>query len=118
MAESSAQVRMFSDDGMCVHNPVLMRRALEYVKAFDGVIAQHAQDPRLTEGAQMNEGVLSGELGLTGWPAVAEESIIARDVLLAEQPVASYDGGTPGFAPTKPGKGKGRENGFQPKSAK
>jgi dihydroorotase len=54
------------------------------VKAFDGVIAQHAQEPRLTEGAQMNEGALSGELGLTGWPAVAEESIIARDVLLAE----------------------------------
>jgi len=63
---------------------VIMRRALEYVKAFDGVIAQHAQEPRLTEGAQMNEGPLSGELGLTGWPAVAEEAIIARDVLLAE----------------------------------
>jgi dihydroorotase len=61
-----------------------MRRALEYVKAFDGVIAQHAQEPRLTEGAQMNEGRVSAELGLTGWPAVAEESIIARDVLLAE----------------------------------
>jgi len=61
-----------------------MRRALEYVKAFDGVIAQHAQDPRLTEGAQMNEGAVSAELGLAGWPAVAEESIIARDVLLAE----------------------------------
>jgi dihydroorotase len=60
-----------------------MRRALEYVKAFDGVIAQHAQEPRLTEGAQMNESALSGVLGLTGWPAVAEESIIARDVLLA-----------------------------------
>jgi dihydroorotase len=61
-----------------------MRRALEYVKAFDGVIAQHAQDPRLTEAAQMNEGAVSAELGLAGWPAVAEESIIARDVLLAE----------------------------------
>jgi dihydroorotase len=60
-----------------------MRRALEYVKAFDGVVAQHAQEPRLTEGAQMNEGVVSGVLGLRGWPAVAEESIIARDVLLA-----------------------------------
>jgi dihydroorotase len=60
-----------------------MRRALEYVRAFDGVIAQHAQEPRLTVGAQMNESVLSGQLGLTGWPAVAEESIIARDVLLA-----------------------------------
>ncbi|HZK05189.1 MAG TPA: dihydroorotase [Actinomycetaceae bacterium] len=83
MASSAAQVRMFSDDGMCVHDPVLMRRALEYVKAFGGVIAQHAQDPRLTEDAQMHEGDVSAELGLTGWPAVAEESIIARDVLLA-----------------------------------
>lgn len=84
MANSRAQVRVFSDDGKCVHDPVLMRRALEYVKAFDGVVAQHAQEPRLTEGAQMNEGRVSAELGLTGWPAVAEESIIARDVLLAE----------------------------------
>ena len=84
MAQSAAAVRVFSDDGHCVHDPLLMRRALEYVKAFDGVVAQHAQDPRLTEGAQMNEGELSGRLGLAGWPAVAEESIIARDVLLAE----------------------------------
>lgn len=84
MAHSAARVRVFSDDGLCVHDPLLMRRALEYVKAFDGVIAQHAQDPRLTEGAQMNEGELSGRLGLAGWPAVAEEAIIARDVLLAE----------------------------------
>lgn len=84
MANSRAQVRVFSDDGHCVFDPLIMRRALEYVKSFDGVIAQHAQDPRLTEGAQMNEGSVSAELGLTGWPAVAEESIIARDVLLAE----------------------------------
>ena len=84
MADSVAGVRVFSDDGKCVHDAVLMRRALEYVKAFDGVIAQHAQEPRLTEDAQMNEGPVSGELGLTGWPAVAEEAIIARDVLLAE----------------------------------
>jgi dihydroorotase len=84
MARSRANVRVFSDDGFCVSDPLIMRRALEYVKAFDGVIAQHAQEPRLTEGAQMNEGALSGELGLAGWPAVAEESIIARDVLLAE----------------------------------
>ncbi|GAA2480914.1 dihydroorotase [Streptomyces thermolineatus] len=83
MAESAAAVRVFSDDGKCVDDAVIMRRALEYVKAFDGVVAQHAQEPRLTEGAQMNEGTVSGELGLTGWPAVAEESIIARDVLLA-----------------------------------
>ena len=84
MAESRAQVRVFSDDGMCVWDPALMRRALEYVKTFNGVIAQHAQEPRLTENAQMNEGKVSAELGLAGWPAVAEESIIARDVLLAE----------------------------------
>jgi dihydroorotase len=83
MADSPAGVRVFSDDGHCVSDAVLMRRALEYVKAFDGVVAQHAQEPRLTEGAQMNEGELSGRLGLGGWPAVAEEAIIARDVLLA-----------------------------------
>lgn len=84
MADSDATVRVFSDDGRCVDDAVVMRRALEYVKAFDGVVAQHAQEPRLTAGAQMNEGALSGQLGLTGWPAVAEEAIIARDVLLAE----------------------------------
>jgi dihydroorotase len=83
MADSAARVRVFSDDGKCVSDPLLMRRALEYVKAFDGVVAQHAQEPRLTENAQMNEGELSGKLGLTGWPAVAEEAIIARDCLLA-----------------------------------
>ncbi|QSB16966.1 dihydroorotase [Natronosporangium hydrolyticum] len=84
MAESAAAVRIFSDDGHCVADPRLMRRALEYVKAFDGVIAQHAEEPRLTEGAQMHEGEVSARLGLTGWPAVAEEAIIARDALLAE----------------------------------
>ena len=83
MADSAARVRVFSDDGTCVSDAVLMRRALEYVKAFDGVVAQHAQEPRLTEDAQMNEGAMSGVLGMRGWPAVAEEAIIARDVLLA-----------------------------------
>ena len=83
MAHSKAAVRVFSDDGNCVSDPLVMRRALEYVKQFDGVIAQHAQDPRLTEGAQMHEGVISSTLGLKGWPSVAEESIIARDILLA-----------------------------------
>ncbi len=82
MADSAARVRVFSDDGRCVSDAVLMRRALEYVKAFDGVIAQHAQEPRLTDGAQLNEGEMSGRLGLTGWPAVAEEAVIARDCLL------------------------------------
>ena len=84
MSRSRAAVRVFSDDGKCVHDALLMRRALEYVATFDGVIAQHAQEPRLTEGAQMNEGAVSSELGLAGWPAVAEEAIIARDVLLAD----------------------------------
>jgi dihydroorotase len=84
MATSAATVRIFSDDGHCVADPRLMRRALEYVKAFDGVIAQHAEEPRLTEGAQLHEGEVATRLGLTGWPAVAEEAIIARDVLLAE----------------------------------
>jgi dihydroorotase len=83
MADSAARVRVFSDDGRCVADPLLMRRALEYVKAFDGVIAQHAQEPRLTEGAQLNEGEMAASLGLAGWPAVAEEAIIARDCLLA-----------------------------------
>ena len=84
MAESRARVRIFSDDGNCVFDPLVMRRALEYVKKFDGVIAQHAQEPRLTLGAQMNEGEISSKLGLKGWPAVAEEAIIARDVLIAD----------------------------------
>lgn len=84
MADSSARVRIFSDDGHCVFDPLVMRRALEYVKKFDGVIAQHAQEPALTVGSQMNEGFVSSQLGLKGWPAVAEEAIIARDILLAE----------------------------------
>lgn len=84
MAYSVARVRVFSDDGQCVFDPLVMRRALEYVKKFNGVIAQHAQEPRLTQGSQMNEGFVSSQLGLKGWPAIAEESIIARDVLLAD----------------------------------
>ena len=84
MARSAAQVRVFSDDGKCVHDSSLMRRALQQARSLDAVIAQHAQDPGLTEGAQMNDGPLAAALGLAGWPAVAEESIIARDVLLAE----------------------------------
>ena len=84
MADSNARVRVFSDDGNCVHDPLVMRRAIEYVKKFGGVIAQHAQEPALTKGAQMNEGDISSRLGLKGWPAVAEEAIIARDVLLVD----------------------------------
>ena len=85
MNASAAHVTVFSDDGKCVSDSLVMRRALEYVKAFGGVIAQHAQDPQLTVNAQMNESALSLKLGLTGWPAVAEEAIIARDVLLTEE---------------------------------
>jgi dihydroorotase len=84
MADSVARIRVFSDDGNCVSDPLVMRRALEYIKKFGGVIAQHAQDPRMTIGSQMNEGEISARLGLKGWPAVAEEAIIARDVLLAD----------------------------------
>ncbi len=84
MARSRAAVRLFSDDGSCVADPLLMRRALEYVALVDGVIAQHAEEPRLTAGAQLHEGAVSADLGLQGWPAVAEEAIIARDALLAE----------------------------------
>lgn len=84
MARSRARVRVFSDDGRCVHDARLMRRALEYIKPFGGVISQHAQDPRLADAsACCHEGELSGRLGLPGWPAVAEESVVARDVMLA-----------------------------------
>jgi dihydroorotase len=84
MARSRAGVRVFSDDGRCVADARLMRRALEYVRAFDGVIAQHAQDPQLAgPDACCHEGEISGRLGLPGWPRVAESSIVARDVQLA-----------------------------------
>jgi dihydroorotase len=85
MARSAAAVRVFSDDGRCVADAQLMRRALEYVKPFGAVIAQHAQDPGLAGAAACaHEGVVSGKLGLPGWPAVAEESVVARDVMLAQ----------------------------------
>ncbi|WP_462417674.1 dihydroorotase [Kytococcus sp. Marseille-QA3725] len=85
MAQSDARVRVFSDDGRCVHDARLMRRALEYLRAVDGVISQHSQDPRLADGtACCHEGEVSGRLGLPGWPEVAEETIIARDAMLAK----------------------------------
>ncbi len=84
MARSRARVRVFSDDGRCVHDARIMRRALDYVKAFGGLISQHAQDPRLADGAACcHEGELSGRLGLPGWPGAAEEVVVARDVMLA-----------------------------------
>ena len=85
MASSRAQVRIFSDDGRCVHDPLIMRRALEYASALDVVIAQHAEDHRLTAGAQAHEGEVASRLGLAGWPATAEETIVARDCALARE---------------------------------
>ncbi|MGE0838392.1 dihydroorotase [Pseudonocardia sp.] len=82
---SASGVRMFSDDGHCVNDPLVMRRALEYASALDVVIAQHAEDHRLTAGAQANEGVVASRLGLAGWPATAEETIVARDCALARE---------------------------------
>ena len=85
MARSSTRVRVFSDDGHCVSDARLMRRALEYVRAFDGVIAQHAQDPQLAGvSACCHEGEISGKLGLPGWPAAAEAIVVARDVQIAQ----------------------------------
>ncbi|OZM73006.1 dihydroorotase [Amycolatopsis antarctica] len=83
MAASAANVRVFSDDGKCVHDPLIMRRALEYSTSLDVVIAQHAEEPRLTVGAQAHEGEQAARLGYPGWPASAEESIVARDCILA-----------------------------------
>ncbi|MEV5647501.1 dihydroorotase [Nocardia sp. NPDC052254] len=83
MAAGDARVRIFSDDGKCVYDPLIMRRALEYAKSLDVLIAQHAEEPRLTEGAIAHEGPNAARLGLAGWPRAAEESIVARDALLA-----------------------------------
>jgi dihydroorotase len=85
MARSAAGVRVFSDDGHCVADPLMMRRALEYSTALGGVIAQHAEEPRLTVGAQAHEGERAARLGLAGWPAAAEEAIIARDAIMAAE---------------------------------
>ncbi|MGC5245730.1 dihydroorotase [Gordonia sp. DT219] len=83
MAAGAAGVRMFSDDGKCVHDPLMMRRALEYARGLDVLIAQHAEEPRLTKGSIAHEGPVAARLGLTGWPRAAEESIVVRDALLA-----------------------------------
>ena len=77
------RVRMFSDDGICVYDPLIMRRALEYATGLGVLIAQHAEEPRLTVGAVAHEGPNAARLGLAGWPRAAEESIVARDALLA-----------------------------------
>ncbi|HTM83810.1 MAG TPA: dihydroorotase, partial [Mycobacterium sp.] len=83
MAAGAAGVRMFSDDGLCVADPLVMRRALEYATGLGVLIAQHAEEPRLTVGSIAHEGPNAARLGLSGWPRVAEESIVARDALLA-----------------------------------
>jgi dihydroorotase len=83
MAAGIAQVRLFSDDGVCVADPLVMRRALEYAAGLGVLIAQHAEEPRLTAGAVAHEGPNAARLGLAGWPRAAEESIVARDALLA-----------------------------------
>jgi dihydroorotase len=83
MAAGAAQVRIFSDDGVCVHDPLVMRRALEYATGLGVLVAQHAEEPRLTVGAVAHEGPNAARLGLAGWPRAAEESIVARDALLA-----------------------------------
>ncbi|SFS18631.1 dihydroorotase [Agrococcus baldri] len=84
LAGSAARVRVFSDDGHCVADAELMRRALEHAASLGAVIAQHAQDPSLTRGSVMHESPLAAELGLTGWPSAAEAAIVARDAMLAE----------------------------------
>ncbi|MFE3052170.1 dihydroorotase [Nocardia sp. NPDC059239] len=83
MAAGVGGVRMFSDDGHCVYDPLIMRRALEYANSLGVLIAQHAEEPRLTKGAVAHEGPTASRLGLAGWPRAAEESIVARDALLA-----------------------------------
>ena len=79
---SQSHVRMFSDDGKCVNDPQIMRRAIEYAKAYDVLLAQHAEDHRLTDDASAHEGPMAAKLGLRGWPRVAEESVVARDMIM------------------------------------
>ena len=79
-----------SDDGRCVMNAAVMRRAMEYAKTFDLLVSQHCEDHHLTAGAQMHEGRISVKLGLRGWPREAEDIIVARDLILAERTGARY----------------------------
>src|SRR5581483_11336677 len=83
-ALAKAGVRMVSDDGAAVRSAEVMRRVFEYAKMYDLLVTQHCEEHALTHGAVMNEGMVSTRLGLPGWPAVAEDIIIARDILLAE----------------------------------
>ena len=83
MATSGARVNFFSDDGRCVQDAGLMRRAMEYARTFDGIVANHAEDRGLASGGHMHEGEASAELGIRGIPAEAEEIVVARDIALA-----------------------------------
>ncbi len=83
-----AGVVAITDDGDCVQSNELMRRAIEYAKMFDLPVMDHCQDASMTQGAVMNEGVMSTRLGLRGWPNAAEDLIVARNVVLSE-----YTGG-------------------------
>jgi dihydroorotase len=80
---AAAGVRLFTDDGNGVQDPLLMRRAMEYAIGLDITLAQHCEVARLTEGAVMHEGACCSHLGLPGWPAVAEELMVHRDIELA-----------------------------------
>jgi dihydroorotase len=84
-----AGVRLFTDDGNGVQDPLLMRRAMEYSRGLDVVLAQHCEVSRLTQGAVMHEGRCCSELGLPGWPAIAEELMVHRDIELARLTGAS-----------------------------
>jgi len=81
---AAAGVIAFSDDGEPALNSYIMRQALDYSRAFELPITDHCEDTILTEGGQMNEGVLSAKLGLRGIPNAAEDIIVARDLALAE----------------------------------
>ena len=83
-----AGARAFSDDGKPVRSSLIMRKALEYSQIFDVPIIDHCEDTVLVDGGVMNEGEVSTRLGLRGWPGVAEDVMVQRDILLAE-----YTGG-------------------------
>jgi dihydroorotase len=83
MVNSAARVRMFTDDGRGVQDSRILRRAMEYIKGFDAVCAEHCDDAALSEGGQMHEGYWSDLLGMKGIPAAAEDIALARDLILA-----------------------------------
>lgn len=86
---AAAGVRLFTDDGNGVQDPLIMRRALEYARELGVTLAQHCEVSRLTEGAVMHEGCCSSRLGLPGWPAIAEVLMLQRDIELVRETGAS-----------------------------